>query len=61
MTRFRRDIAFSQKSRGVCDTQRSVYSMYVYCDVSKENIVGDTKVSLLQIVSIRGGSRKLCV
>ena len=28
--------------------------MYVYCDVCKENIVGDTKVPLLQIVSIRG-------
>ena len=28
--------------------------MYVYCDVCKENIVGDTKVPLLQIVPIRG-------
>ena len=28
--------------------------MYVYCDVCKENIVGDTNVPLLQIVSIQG-------
>ena len=54
MAGFRRNIAFSQRSRGVCDIQRGVYSMYVYCDVFKENIVGDTKVPLLQIVPIRG-------
>ena len=28
--------------------------MYVYCDLCKENVVADTKVPLLQIVSIRG-------
>ena len=33
MTVFRRNIAFSQRSKGVCDIQRGVYSMYVYCDV----------------------------
>ena len=54
MTGFRRNIDFSQRSRGVCEIQRGVYSMYVYCDVCKENIVGDTKVPLLQIVPIRG-------
>ena len=47
ITGFRRNNAFSQKSRGVCDIQRGVYSMYVYCDVCKDNIVGDTKVPLL--------------
>ena len=38
MTGFRRNIAFSQRSSGVCDIQRGVYSMYVYCDVCKENV-----------------------
>ena len=33
---FRRNIAFTQRSRGVGDIQRGVYSMYVYCDVCKE-------------------------
>ena len=41
ITGFRRNIAFSQRSRGVCAIQRGVYSMYVYCDVCKENIVGE--------------------
>ena len=54
MTGFRSSIAFSQRSRGVCDIQRSVYSMYVYYDMCKENVVGDTKVQLVQIVPIRG-------
>ena len=53
MTGFRRNINFSQRSRVVCDRQRGVYSMYVYCDVCKENVVGDTKFPLLQIVPIR--------
>ena len=54
MTGFRRNIAFSRRSRGVCDIQRGVYSIYVFCDVYKENTIGDTKVPLLQIVPIRG-------
>ena len=54
MTGFRRNFAFSQRSTGVCDIQRGVYSMYVYCDLCMKNIVGDTKVPLLQIVPIRG-------
>ena len=54
MTGFIRNIAFSQRSMGMCDIQRGVYSMYVYCDVCKENVVGDTKLPLLQIVPIRG-------
>ena len=54
MTGFRMNIAFSQRSRGVCDIQRGVYSMYDCCDVCKEIIVGHTKVPLLQIVPIRG-------
>ena len=54
MTGFRRNIAFSQRSRGVCDIHRGVLSWHVYCDMCKENVVGDTKVPLLQIVSIRG-------
>ena len=53
MTGYKRNIAFLQRSRGVCDIQRGVYSMYVYCDVCKENVVGDTKVPLLQIMYIR--------
>ena len=52
MTGFRRSIAFSQRSRGVCDIHIGVYSMYVYCNVYKKN-VGDTKFPLLQIVPIR--------
>ena len=28
--------------------------MYIYCDVCKENVVGDTKIPLLQLVSIHG-------
>ena len=35
MTGFIRNIAFSQRSRGVCDMQRGVYSMYVF-DVAKD-------------------------
>ena len=31
--------------------------MCVYCDVCKENVVGNTKVPLLQIVPIRGDHR----
>ena len=54
MTGFRRNIAISQRSMGVCDIQRGVYSMYVYFDVCKENIVGDTTGPRLQIVTIRG-------
>ena len=54
MTGFRRNIAFSQTSWGMCDIQRGVYSMYVYCDMCKENMVGDTKVPLLHIVPIPG-------
>ena len=54
ITRFRKNIAFSQRSWGVCGIQRGVYLMYVHCDVCKKNIVGDTKVPLLQIVCIRG-------
>ena len=54
MTGFRRNIAFSQRSRGVCDIQRGVYSMYVTATCARENIVGDTNVPLLQIVPIRG-------
>ena len=54
MTGFRRNIACSQRSRGMCDIQRGVYSMYVNFDVCKENVVGDTKVLLLQIVPICG-------
>ena len=48
------NIALTQRSRGVCDIPSVVYSMYVYCDVCKENVVGDTMVPLLQIVPIRG-------
>ena len=54
MTGYRSTIAFSQKSKAVCNIQRGVYSMHVYCDVYKENVVGDTKVAQLQIVHIRG-------
>ena len=54
MTGFRRNNAFSQRPRGVCDIQRGLYSMYIYCNVCNKTIVGDTKVPLLQIVAIRG-------
>ena len=57
MAGFRRNISFSQRYRRVCDIQRGVYSMYVYCDVCKENFVGNAKVLLLQIVTIRGEHR----
>ena len=60
MTGFRRNIAFSQRSRGVCGIQRGVYSMYVYCDVCKENIVGYTKVPLLQCPYV-GITETMCV
>ena len=42
---------FSQRSRGVYNIQRGVYSMYVYCHVCKESVAGDLKV--LQVVPIR--------
>ena len=54
MTGLRKHIQFSQMGRFTCDIQRGVYSLYIYCDVCKENIVGDVKVPLLQIVPIRG-------
>ena len=54
MTGFIRNITFSQRSRGVCDIQRGVNSVYVYCDVCKENIVENRKVPLLHIVLISG-------
>ena len=40
-------------SPGVYDIQRGVYSMYVYCDVCKENVVGDPSILLQQIVPKR--------
>ena len=49
MTGFRMNIAFSERSRGVCEIQRGVY-----CDVCMANVIGDTKVPLLQIVPKRG-------
>lgn len=49
-----RKILFSQMSTRPVDIQRGVYSLYVYCDICKETIIGDSKVSLLQIVPIRG-------
>ena len=61
LTGFRRNIAFPQRSRTECDIQRGVYSMYAYSDVCKENVVGDTKVPLLQTVTIRGDHEgKVC-
>lgn len=50
----KKKITFSQMSSNVCDIQRGIYSLYIYCDVCKENIVGDSKVPLLEIVPIRG-------
>ena len=40
MTGFRRNIAFSHRSMGVCNIQRGVYPIYFYCDVCKENVFG---------------------
>ena len=36
------------------DLKKGIYSLYVYCDVCEETIVGDAKVKLLRIVPIHG-------
>ena len=54
MMGMKRRIQFSHMSRGMCDIHRGIYSLYVYCDICKENIIGDSKVPLLQIVPIKG-------
>ena len=50
----RKQLNMSQRSKTVADLRRGVYSMYVYCNVCREVVVGDTKVPLLRIVPITG-------
>ena len=54
MMGMKRRIQISHMSRGICDIHRGIYSLYVYCDICKENIIGDSKVPLLQIIPIKG-------
>lgn len=38
----------------VCDLQRGFYSLYIYCDIVENVVVGDVKVPLLRVVNING-------
>ena len=42
------------KANNVCDVNRGFSSMYVYCDVLENVLVGDTKTPLLPIVQVAG-------
>ena len=50
----RRNLMISQMSRRVADIRRGIYSLYVYCSICREVIVGDSKVPILRIVPIQG-------
>ncbi len=41
----------------VYDLQCSFYSLFVYCDIIEEIVVGNSKVQLLRIVNINGKER----
>ena len=43
----------------VCDLQRGFYSLFVYCDIMEDVVVGDVKAPLLQIVKINGKDDKM--
>ena len=51
---FRRQIDISQRSRRVADLSRGVYSLYIYCNICRDVVVGDSKVALLRIVPFNG-------
>ena len=51
---FRRVLRHSQRSRKPSDIRRGIYSLYIYCNICREIIVGDSKVDLLRIVPIQG-------
>ena len=42
------------KGNEVCDLQRCFYSLFVYCVIVEQTVVGDVKVPLLRIVNISG-------
>ena len=48
------EMSISQLGHRVADLKRGIYSLYVYCDLCEEVIVGDMKVQLLRIVPING-------
>lgn len=37
----------------ICDLQRGFYSLYVYCDIVEDVVVGDVKAPLLRVVNIK--------
>ena len=43
----------------VCDLQRGFYSLYVYCDILEDVVVGDVKAPLLRTVNINGKEDKM--
>ncbi len=43
----------------VCDLQRGFYSLYVYCDILEDVVVGDMKAPLLRTVNINGKDDKM--
>ena len=43
----------------VCDLQRGFYSLYVYCDILEDVVVGDVKAPLLRTVNINGKDDKM--
>ena len=43
------------KGQRVADVMPDIKSLYVYCDLIKDQYVGDSRVPLLRIVAVRGG------
>ena len=43
----------------VCDLQRGFYSLFVYCDIVEDVVVGDVKAPLLRTVNIDGKDDKM--
>ena len=43
----------------VCDLQRGFYSLYVYCNILEDVVVGDVKAPLLRTVNINGKDDKM--
>ena len=41
----------SHTAKHICDLQRGFYSLFIYCDIVEQTVVGHFKVPLLQTVN----------
>ena len=52
--RLRPDNALSYTASHVCDLNRGLYSLYVYCGIVEPVIMGDVMAPLLRVVNVGG-------